>query len=97
MSQYRITKLAQTDIEQIWLYTIDEWSLSQAEKYIDGLLACFDAIAEGKTQGRPVDYLRLGYRKALYGKHYVFYRFGDDDVAEIIRVLHVSMDIENRL
>lgn len=97
MALYRISKLAQSDLEQIWLYTIDEWSLSQAEKYIDGLLACFDAIADGSLPGKSVDYIREGYKKALYGKYYVFYRLGSDDVTEIIRVLHGSMDVENRL
>lgn len=97
MSNYRITKLAQHDLEKIWEYTINEWSLSQAEKYIDSLLSSFEAIGDGKTQGKAIDSIRKGYKKALHGKHYIFFRLSPDYVVEIIRVLHVSMDIERHL
>lgn len=97
MANYRITHLAQSDIQSIWDYTIEEWSLGQAEKYIDSLFACFDAIADGNTQGKAIDHIRQGYKKAIYGRHIVFFRTGEDQVIEIIRVLHSSMDIENRL
>jgi toxin ParE1/3/4 len=97
MANYKITRLAQSDIQSIWNYTVEQWSLGQAEKYVDGLFACFDAIADGITQGKTIDHIRQGYRKATYGRHIVFFRFGNDQLPEIIRVLHSSMDIENRL
>ena len=97
MTKYRISNLAQQDLEDIWFYTVDEWSLEQAEKYIGGLLSCFDGLVEGHVIGKPVDYVRRGYKKALYGKHYIFYRVAEDKVIEIIRVLHVRMDAESRL
>lgn len=97
MAHYRITRLAQSDIQNIWNYTAEQWSYDQAEKYIDGLFLCFDAIASGAMQGRSVDFIRQGYKKAAYGRHMVFFRIGTDQVTEIIRVLHSSMDIESRL
>ncbi|WP_273215177.1 type II toxin-antitoxin system RelE/ParE family toxin [Runella zeae] len=97
MMKYRISNLAQQDLEDIWFYTVDEWSLEQAEKYISGLLSCFEGLAEGNVIGKPVDYVRKGYKKALYGKHYIFYRTATDKVIEIIRVLHMRMDVESRL
>ena len=97
MSDFRITRLAQHDLEKIWEYAVHEWSLGQAEKYIDGLLSSFDAIGEGKLQGRAIDSVRKRYKKVLFEKHYVFFRLSQDKVVEIIRVLHVSMDIERHL
>jgi toxin ParE1/3/4 len=97
MSSYRLTKLAEHDLVKIWEYTVHEWSLNQAEKYIDGLLSSFESIGDGKTKGKSIDSVRIGYKKVLYGKHYIFFRFSPGDVAEIIRVLHVSMDVENHL
>ena len=97
MADYRITQLAQNDLQNIWDYTVDQWSTKQADKYIDGLLACFDSIAHGITLGKSIDYIRQGYKKALYGRHIIFFRVGTDHVVEIIRVLHSSMDIEDRL
>lgn len=97
MPQYRITKLAQRDLEEIWNYTANEWSLDQAEKYLSGILLCLNGIADGRIKGKPIDAVQQGYKKALFAKHYIFYRLAADNIIEIIRVLHVRMDIENRL
>ena len=97
MSNYRITRLAQHDLEKIWEYTIAEWSLNQVEKYLDSLLSSFEAIGDGRIKGKAIDSVRKGYNKALHGKHYIFFRLSQDKVVEIIRVLHVSMDIEMHL
>lgn len=97
MSNYKLTKLAEYDLEKIWEYTVKEWSMNQAEKYIDSLLSGFEAIGEGKIKGKAIDSVLKGYKKALHGKHYIFFRFSQDNVAEIIRVLHVSMDVEKHL
>lgn len=97
MTEYRITRLARYDLEDIYDYTVQEWSLEQAEKYVRGLFSCFEGIADKRIKGKPVDYIRHGHSKVLYAKHYVFYKIASDDVIEIVRVLHVSMDIENRL
>ena len=97
MSDYRITRLAQHDLENIWEYTLNEWSRTQAEKYIDSLLSSFEAIEEGKIVGKSIDSIRKGYKKVLFGKHYIFFRLSQDKIVEIIRILHVSMDIEKHL
>lgn len=97
MAHYRISNLAQADLEDIWHYTIQEWSLHQARKYLDDLLQCFEHIATGKTIGKTADYISNGYKKALCGRHYVFYKTSKTDgMTEIIRVLHTRMDIENK-
>jgi len=31
---YRIRQLAENDLEQIWLYSFQEWGLEQADRYI---------------------------------------------------------------
>lgn len=94
MVKYRLTRLAQYDLEEIWKYTVKEWSHNQAEKYTSGLLSCFDMIVDGRTKGIPIDSIRQGYKKVLFGKHFIFFRNSHDNVVEIIRVLHSSMDIE---
>ncbi|WP_339706675.1 type II toxin-antitoxin system RelE/ParE family toxin [Algoriphagus aquimarinus] len=32
---YRISKQAANDLEKIWIYTYDNWSTQQADKYIN--------------------------------------------------------------
>ena len=97
MPGYQLTIPAQNDIEKIWEYTADIWSIFQADKYIDGLLLTFDRIADRKVEGKSIESIRKGYRKVLFHKHYIFFRVLSDADIEIIRVLHVSMDVENRL
>ena len=97
MSNYKLTRLAEHDLVKIWDYTVHEWSVNQAEKYIDGLLSSFEGIAEGKIKGKAIDSIRKGYKKALHGKHYIFFRLSPGNMVEIIRVLHVSMDVERHL
>ncbi len=97
MSNYKLTNLAEQDLIKIWDYTVNEWSVNQAEKYIDGLISSFEGLGEGKVKAKNVSSVRMGYKKALYGKHYIFFRISPDDIVEIIRVLHISMDVERHL
>ncbi len=41
-----------------------------------------------------MEYVKEGYRAAKVKSHFIFYRKFNDDVIEIIRILHQRMDIE---
>ena len=97
MQRYWLSKRAQMDLEDIWEYTVKEWSVSQAEKYLDGLLSSFAALADNRMKGKPVEHIRRGYSKYLFSKHYIFFRTSEDGFIEIIRVLHLSMDIDSHV
>ncbi|MCE6989643.1 type II toxin-antitoxin system RelE/ParE family toxin [Dyadobacter sp. CY323] len=97
MAGYRLTSLAKEDLRNIWRYTANEWSREQADKYYDGLFLVFDAIADGRVTGKPVDRIFSGLKRAVFVKHYVFFRNVEDDIVEITRVLHVRMDVKNQL
>jgi toxin ParE1/3/4 len=97
MANYKISKLAELDLEDIWNFTVYEWSVEQAEKYLDGLFSCFDGLSEGYVVGKSIDQVRKGYKKALFGKHNIFYKLSPSGTIEIIRILHVRMDVESRL
>lgn len=64
---------------------------------MDGLLASFETIAGNPTKGKSIDTVRQGYKKLAYKKHSIFFRIAADEVVEIIRVLHIRMDVESRL
>ena len=57
---YRLSPLTQTDLEDIWLYTLENWSLEQADRYQNDILAPIAELAHGLRTGRPVD-IREGY------------------------------------
>jgi len=94
-ASYRLTPRAETDLEEIWLYTAREWSPDQAESYTDEIIDVFEAIADGTKPGQPVP-VRVGYRKALVGRHVIYFKRGDDTVV-IVRILHQSMDLDRHI
>ena len=91
-AKYRIRSLAQADLELIWLYTCEQWGVTQADTYIEALIKRFDWLAENPTLGKPRDDVKQGYFCFPEGMHLVFYILKDDRV-EIIGIPHQSMDI----
>jgi toxin ParE1/3/4 len=39
MAEYRLTPAAERDLESIWSYTVRQWGIDQAGRYIDALTA----------------------------------------------------------
>ncbi|MEL6377618.1 MAG: type II toxin-antitoxin system RelE/ParE family toxin [Pseudomonadota bacterium] len=95
MASYRLSPLAESDLEQIWLYTLNEWSLDQANRYYDQIMDAIEELASGQQQGRKVD-IRDEYLKYAVGRHFVFFR-RSDGMTDVIRVLHQSMDVDRHL
>jgi len=95
--RYLISGKANQDIENIWLYTYENWSLEQADRYYNLILDEIEFIAKNFESGRPVDYIKKGYRTSLVKSHIIFYKKSRSNIVEIIGVLHKKMDIENRI
>ncbi len=95
--RYTISEKANQDIEKIWLYTYENWSLEQADRYYNLILDEIEFIAENFESGISVDYLKEGYRASIVKSHIIFYKKSTSNIVEIIRVLHQKMDIENRI
>ena len=95
--RYLISEKANQDIEKIWLYTFENWSIEQADRYYNLIFDEIEFIAENFESDKAVDYIKKGYRASLVKSHIIFYKKSKSNVVEIIRVLHQKMDIENRL
>lgn len=94
---YRISEKAVQDLEDIWLYTFGTWSQEQADRYYNLLINEIEYIAKHFETGKSMEHIKQGYRASAVKSHLIFYRKSDDEVTEIVRVLHQRMDIENRL
>ena len=92
---YRLSPLAEADLEDIWLYTYKHWSLAQADRYHHGLIAAIESLTKGIKAGRKTD-IRAGYFKYSVGQHLIFYRQADAGL-DIIRILHQRMDGDRHL
>ncbi len=95
--KFLISKKANEDIEKIWLYTYENWSQEQADRYYNLILDEIEYIAENFESGKSVDYIKKGYRATVVKSHIIFYKKSKHNIVEIIRVLHQKMDVENRI
>lgn len=91
MVEYRLAPAAEGDLEVIWAYTVQQWSVEQAHRYIDILTATFAALAQSPKTAQACDHIRPGYRCSRVERHMVYFRITEYGNA-IIRVLHDRMD-----
>ncbi len=97
MAKYILLNKAVEDLSSIWNYTFDAWSEKQADKYYSLLLQAYEEIADKKVSGKiytEIDQNIFGCRIA---QHIIFYRLAKGDKIEVVRILHGSMDLKNRL
>jgi toxin ParE1/3/4 len=93
---YVISKKAVSDLEEIWLYTVEKWSKEQADRYYNLIFEEINYICKNGSAGKSMEHVRKGYRASKVKSHLIFYKIVKDTI-EIIRILHERMDIENRL
>ena len=91
-----ISKKAVSDLEEIWLYTVEKWSIEQADRYYNLVFDEINYICRNINAGKSMEHVRKGYRASKVKSHLIFYRVLNDTI-EVIRILHERMDIENRL
>ena len=97
MISYIFSNKAVEDISDIWNYTFDVWSELQAEKYYNLLIECCQELGIGKVLGKhysEIDIEIFGFR---VGQQIIFYRTLNKNKSEIVRILHSSMDLKNRI
>ena len=93
---YVISKKAVSDLEEIWLYTVEKWSIDQADRYYNLIFDEIQFICKNVNAGKSMEHVRKGYRASKVKSHLIFYRI-QNNIVEVVRILHERMDIENRL
>ena len=93
---YLISNKAVSDLEEIWLYTLENWSIEQADRYYNLIFDEIHFICKNLNSGKSKEHIRKGYRASKVKSHLIFYRI-ENNIVEIIRILHESMDIDNRI
>lgn len=88
-NNYQFTEQATRDMDDIWLYTLKQWSWEQANKYymmID--MTCRNVAKNPFLVGENYEYLGRGIRGIKVGKHIIFFHRLRDGMVEIVRVVH---------
>ena len=95
---YAVSKEASADLENIWLYTFETWSVAQADRYLQLILDEFKYLSVEPYSGKDRNDIRDGYRSSKVKSHIIFYIVDNlSTEVELVRVLHERMDIPNRL
>ena len=92
---YRLSPLAEADLEEIWLYTFRQWSVEQAEEYHNAIIAGIEGLMSGRNVPQRTD-VRADYWKYKVGMHVLYFRCSDEYL-DVIRILHGRMDVNARL
>jgi toxin ParE1/3/4 len=83
---------ADADLVGIWHYTAEEWGVERADRYVTEIRKRIEGLTTGATASRSADDVRKGLRRAISGRHVVFFRESGARI-EVVRVLHQSMDV----
>jgi toxin ParE1/3/4 len=90
-----ISKRALPDLEEIWLYSVQHWSVAQADRYYNLIFEEIKHICRDINSGKSMEHIRKGYRASKVKSHLIFYRIVNNTI-EVVRILHEQMDVENR-
>ena len=94
--KYRLTEAAYRDLDDIWLYTFQEWSENQASKYFESIIHQIELFSEKPRQAKKVQKIKsdIYYFQAL--SHYVFFKYGNEQI-DVVRILHKMRDFPKHL
>lgn len=94
--EHRLSPSAVRDLESIWRYTADTWSVEQARRYTGTLTHAMEELAGAPHLGVACDHIRPGYRRRRVGEHVVYFRAAKYGVM-VVRILHNRMDPSRHL
>ena len=97
MPKYIISEKALEDINNIWIYTAENWSVEQANRYYNLIYDEIEYIVKNFEMARDFGKIRKSYRYSKVKSHLIFFKKDKTNEIEVVRVLHERMDIENRL
>lgn len=96
--RYILSKEAENDLENIWLYTFKTWSIKQADEYLTLIINHLQYIADNPNSGKDYSEIRKGYLRSKIKSHYIFYKIDKrKKTLQIIRILHERMDIKTQI
>lgn len=91
MTAIELTKKAERDLIDIFLFGTEHFGVAQAERYSAALLAKIEAAAANPSFGADYDFVRSGLRRYEATSHAIYYRKTEDGIL-VLRILHGCMD-----
>jgi toxin ParE1/3/4 len=91
--RYRVTKLAQQDLHEIFLYWAKRASLDVADRIIDSVVDRFWLLGEHPDAGRLSEDIGPGVRCFPAGKYLIYYRNARQQT-DILHIFHGAREQE---
>ena len=93
MNRYRLSPLAELDLEEIWLYVAQDSGVALADRLIHVIARGLDLLAAHPDAGRARDEIGTGLRSFPVKSYVIYYRTSEQGV-RVSRVLHGKRDQE---
>ena len=97
MAEYLISEKALEDLNIIWIYTAENWSVEQANRYYNLIVDEIEYVSENFKETKDFGNVRENYKFSKVKSHLVFYKKIENSEMEVVRILHERMDIKNRI
>lgn len=97
MPAYIISEKALEDINNIWIYTAENWTVKQADRYYNLIIDEIEYIVDNLDMARDFGKIRKSYRYSKVKSHLIFFKKDKANEIEVVRILHERMNIETRL
>jgi toxin ParE1/3/4 len=94
MNHFRISNLAEKDLEDIWVYLAKRNEIL-ADQKIAQILDKFPMLSQFPNMGQKRDELQTGLRSFPIKPYIIFY-IQTSEGLEIVRIFHQSRDIQNQ-
>ena len=96
MTEYRLSKAAEQDLEEIYTYSFREFGERRADAYFLSLDNCFEQLAVQPRLGVDVSGVRKDYFRFVHQRHSIYFRQSSAGIP-IIRILGPGMSAERNL
>ena len=93
---YKLSRLASNDLENIYEYTLKKWSINQAKIYYKLIIEEIENICKNPKLGKSISEVKKNHRQKIIKSHIIIYK-QIEDVIYIDRILHGKMNIDKRI
>jgi toxin ParE1/3/4 len=95
---YSISHEAVSDLEKIWVYTFENWSIEQADRYINLIFTEIEFVCLNPLSGYCIEHIKKGYLRIKVKSHFIYYKLNEKkQTIEVIRILHEMMDQDSHI
>lgn len=96
MARIRLARTAETDLEDIWRYSVSTWGLEQAERYTALIERLSTACLTTRISGRHGPMSTRATAPLPVAKHVIFYTVSTDTI-DVLGLPHERMDAKRHL